>query len=244
MTSFEVYPNPISPDCTDCNPNYGSSRGQKGVTIWGPITFTLQAGQTSDPLYFTFTNPKGYNGLHFCNVTYTLRTDRYVYGGDDAGPIEMWINNPTSNPDNSNFSNTNWRENQHYHSKVCFDGTEYHDVTETIDISQGHVGTLLNRSGTNNIIFRNLDPHNVTVTIINFKIVAGYGMNGITVNGDNCKLSNDPPCSNGSIRQNIQMNLRLDRITRVPIMEMMTRTVTRGEFMVAWDLLDSVLMTT
>jgi hypothetical protein len=181
LTRFQDYP--VSPDCTDCNPNSGTYRGQKGVTIWGPTTFTIAAGQVSDRLYFTFTNPKCYNGLHFCNVTYTIRTDRYVYGGDDAGPIEIWINNPGSNSD---FSNTSYLENRHYHSKVCYDGTEYHDVTETIDISQGGVGALLNRSGENNILFRNQDAHNVTVTIINFKIVAGYGMSGISYIGATC----------------------------------------------------------
>ena len=124
MTTFQT----PDPDSTDCNPNYGYYRDQKGVTIWGPYTCTMNPGQPSDKLWFTLTNPKCYGGsVSHCNLTYTIKTDRDVSGDDIA--IQLWFNNDMD-------SNHTDHMITRYHSRKHFDGTNYHDITETIDISQ------------------------------------------------------------------------------------------------------------
>jgi len=96
MTVFST-PNPDG----NCNRTH-DPKGQHGVTIWGPRTtpITIGSHEWSERLYFTFTQPKCYQGpTNVCNVVYTISTDEdeTTEGIYDVGPIWQAVNVVDSN---------------------------------------------------------------------------------------------------------------------------------------------------
>jgi hypothetical protein len=86
-----------NPDEGNCNLTYGT-QDQKGITIWGPKTtdiYLAPKGGRSGPLYFTFTQPRCYQGpTQVCNVTYTIHTTSSSTS-NDVGPIRFTVNGIT-----------------------------------------------------------------------------------------------------------------------------------------------------
>jgi len=132
-------------------------KGQKGVTMWGPSAtpITLEKDGGSATIYFTFTQPRCYEGpTQVCNVTYKIHTETTATT-DDVGPIQFKINGNSSSDRNR------------YHSKISG-----HDIIETVELVPYG---LLNQTGTNNIEFIN-DDNYVDVEIQDLTIIRTYQM--------------------------------------------------------------------
>jgi hypothetical protein len=152
----------------DANCHFESpTQGQKGITIWGPlatdITLSPQGG-SSGTLYFTFTQPRCYQGpTQICNVTYTIHTTSGSQN-NDVGPIRFIQNG------------TDLGYIDRFHSREAG-----HDLTETLELVPFG---LLNETGYNSIEFVNDDP-SVTVYIQGLKIIRTYQMCWLPTDNNN-----------------------------------------------------------
>ncbi len=176
------------------------SFGNKGVTIWGPMTTEIYLAPNGGTWTgtFTCTQPKCYQDTTDCNLTFTIATV-VTSTNNDVGPITQTFSSTKYSYVNGVYGLYNTSGSApFYHSRI-----EGHDVTLTQDLAQatdghnppvedadGNIIKILNDIGTNTITFTNNDTQ-VGVWIQGLQIVRGYDMLNLI---DDMSTQTPPPC--------------------------------------------------
>jgi hypothetical protein len=179
----------------NCSPN--QEYGGRGVTFWGPTSFTLTSRETPGStvtLTFTPTKPECYQSFRNdilqpenVNVIWTIHTsDDAAQDTPEVGPIEFYLNGT--------------HQGSRYHSRKA-----EHDLTEVYELANAKdtLGQFVyDESTMNTIQFVNTDT--IAVTFTDFRIARVYQMCGMDKEARGCCIGSEPdpppvpPCNDGN----------------------------------------------
>ncbi len=193
----------------NCWPSSPSqSYGNKGVTIWGPLTneITLTHNGGTWTGHFVPTRPQGFVGTTDANLTFEIHTED-TSNSYEVGPIDWEFT--TNRYIGETLYALSSGVNHGHHSKIGgHDATETHDIWQSRDLNvtvNSEHPRIFNESGQNTITFTNNDPQ-VDVYIRGLQIVRGYDMTALGSSGASEIPQAAGSDSLGSTRQDFPCN--------------------------------------